>query len=103
MTLKYLIDCDIFSITNYALTFKDAVINKEILMSRKIIENDWNIRSLLKLYNNVDFTFKTKKPEDYILENITFYNDILYDNFYQQKLWVKEEIIFVKGNRNINI
>lgn len=59
-TLEYLINCEIFSITNYAKTFKNAIHNKEILMSRKIIENNWNIGSLLSYYKEVDFTFKNK-------------------------------------------
>jgi len=45
-------------ITNYAETFHDAIYNKEILMSRKIIENNWNIGSLLLYYKDVDFTFR---------------------------------------------
>ena len=46
-TLNYLIRCEIFSISNYAITFDDAIWNKEVLMSRKIIENVWNIGSLV--------------------------------------------------------
>ena len=61
-TLEYLINCEIFSMTNYANTFNDAILLKEILMSRKIIENNWNIGSLLQYYANVDFTFNNKKP-----------------------------------------
>ena len=38
-TLQYLINCEIFSITNYTKTFLETIHNKEILMSRKIIEN----------------------------------------------------------------
>ena len=60
-TLEYLINCEIFSISNYAKTFKEAVWKKEVLMSRKIIENNWNIGSLLSHYKDVDFTFKYKK------------------------------------------
>ena len=40
-TLKFLIECEIFSVTNYAKTFISAVWDKEVLMSRKIIENNW--------------------------------------------------------------
>ena len=99
ITLKYLIDCQIFSITNYAKTFNDAVSDKEILMSRKIIENGWNIGSLLPLYNDVDFCFKNKKPSEY---NINFLNDIMYPQ-YRNKLWTEYQLVFIKGNRvNIN-
>ena len=37
-----------------------------------IIENNWNIGSLMSYYNNIDFTFKTKTPEDY---DVIFLND----------------------------
>jgi hypothetical protein len=94
-TLKYLIECKIFSITNYAKTFQDAVHQKEILMSRKIIENNWNIGSLLPYYKDVDFTFSCKKPSEY---NKKFLDDIMYREF-KDKLWNVYEIIFIKGNR----
>jgi len=93
-TLELLIKKEIFSITNYAKTFDEAI-NKEILMSRIIIENGWNIGSLMKLYNGVDFTFKKRKPKDY---RINFYNDVLYSE-YRGKLWTPFQLIFIKGNR----
>ncbi len=94
-TLNYLIDCEIFSITNYAKIFSEAIYNKEVLMSRKIIENNWNIGSLLQYYKDVDFTFKTKTPREY---NIQFIDDIMYERF-KDKLWNIYELVFVKGNR----
>ena len=97
-TLKYLINCEIFSMNNYAKSHKDAVWQKEILMSRKIIENNWNIGSLLLYYKNIDFTFSNKKPEEF---NIEFLNDIMYPQF-RNFLWNEYEIVFIKGNR-INI
>ena len=96
-TLKFLIDCSIFSISNYAKTFDDTIHNKEILMSRKIIENNWNIGSLMKCYKNVDFTFRNKKPKDY---NISFFNDVMYP-MYRNKIWNEYELVFIKGNRSI--
>ena len=97
-TLVYLIKCEIFSVTNYAKTFDDAIMNKEILMSKKIIENKWNIGSLLSHYKNVDFTFKKKKPDDY---NIVFLDDVMYSH-YRNYVWSEYQIVFIKGNR-INI
>ena len=97
-TLEYLIDCEIFSMTNYAKTFEDAIYEKEILMSRKILEKNWNIGCLFSHYKNVDFTFKNKKPEEY---NIHFLNDIMYP-CYRNTLWTEYELVFIKGNR-INI
>jgi len=99
ITLQYLIDCEIFSMTNYAKTFLIAITEKEIKMSRKIIENKWNIGSLLPYYKNVDFTFSTKSPEDY---NIKFLDDIMYNKF-RYSLWNEYQLVFIKGNRNIDI
>ena len=93
--LEYLIRCDVFSITNYAESYADAITKKEILMSRKIIDNGWNIGCLMKYYENVDFTFKIKftKP---------FLGDVMYVE-YLGKIWKDEyELVFIKGNR-INI
>lgn len=94
-TLKYLIDCSIFSRTNHAKTFNNAIYDKEILMSRKIIENNWNIGSLMKYYENVDFTFRDKTPNDY---NINFLDDVMYPK-YRNIIWNDSEIAFIKGNR----
>jgi lipopolysaccharide biosynthesis protein len=94
-TLEYLIDCEIFSMTNYAKTFQNAIWDKEVLMSRKIIENNWNIGSLLQYYDNVDFTFQTKKPEEY---DIKFLDDVMYPSF-RNSLWNEYELVFIKGNR----
>jgi hypothetical protein len=93
--LDYLIHCEIFSTTNYAITFDDAIWNKEVLMSRKIIENGWNIGSLFKYYDGVDFTFKNKAVNEY---NIQFLNDKMYKE-HINTLWNLTDIVFIKGNR----
>lgn len=94
-TLQYLFHCEIFSITNYAKTFDEAIWNKEVLMSRHIIKNNWNIGSLFPYYKNVDFTFSCKKPEEY---NMVFLGDIMFQHF-KNTLWNVHELVFVKGNR----
>ena len=94
-TLEYLIKCEIFSLTNHAKTFIDAVLNKEVLMSRKIINNGWNIGSLFNYYKNIDFTFSNKKPQQY---NINFLDDIMIP-IYHNKLWNVYQLVFIKGNR----
>jgi len=94
-TLEYLIRCEIFSITNYKHYLYDTIIEKEIKMSRKIIENGWNIGSLMKYYENVDFTFSKKEPQEY---NIKFMGDLMYNQF-NNVYWNKYEIVFIKGNR----
>jgi len=95
ITLEYLIKCEIFSMTNYAKTYNEAVWNKEVLMSRKILENGWNIGCLLSYYKDVDFTFTNKRPNQYV--NL-FLNDIMYPK-YMNKLWNVYELVFIKGNR----
>lgn len=94
-TLQYLIKCEIFSTTKYAATFNDAIWQKEVAMSRKIIENNWNIGSLLPMYDGVDFTFANKKPADY---NTAFLDDIMYPKF-KNSLWNEYQLVFIKGNR----
>jgi hypothetical protein len=94
-TLEYLIECEIFSMTNYAKTFDEAVWNKEVLMSQKIIQNGWNIASLMSYYKNVDFTFKTKSLSQYTIQ---FLDDIMF-GYFRNKLWNEYEIVFIKGNR----
>jgi hypothetical protein len=96
--LEYLIKCEIFSNTKYSETMLHCVYFREVLMSIKIVENGWNIGSLLECYKGVDFTFKNKPPQDY---NIHFLDDIMY-NKYRGNLWNEYDIVFVKGNR-INI
>ena len=99
-TLEYLIECEIFSNTNYAKTFDEAICMKEILMSRKIIENGWNIGSLLPYYKDVDFTFTLIPVEGYEIE---FTDDLMYQQF-RNKLWNEYQLVFIKGNRiNTNI
>lgn len=96
-TLEYLINCKIFSTSNYAKTFDNAIYDKEVLMSRKIIENNWNIGSLMQYYKNVDFTFRNKKPNEY---NIKFLDDVMYPQ-YRNKIWNEFELVFIKGNRMV--
>lgn len=94
-TLKYLLECEIFSLNNVAKDMNDAIFGKEVRMSRKMIEHGWNIGSMLPQYRNVDFRFKDTQPSDY---NIQFFGDIMYPYFYK-KLWTEYHLVFVKGNR----
>jgi len=98
-TLIYLINCQIFNITNYTKTFNDAIWKKEVLMSRQIIKNGWNIGSLLPYYKNVDFTFSNKTPQEY---KIKFLDDVMYAPF-KDSLWNVYDLVFIKGNRNIKL
>ena len=88
-TLIYLIYKDIFSLTNS----RD---NKEIKMSRSILENGWNIGCLMTYYKDVDFRFLASKPSDYKpflgdIMNVNNFSDKLFNNFY--------ELVFIKGSQ----
>jgi len=93
-TLAYLIECGIFSVTEYINDFNKLVIEKEIKMSRLIIEKGWNIGCLMDIYKEVDFTFKTPpKPIKYL-------GDVMIHDHYN-KTWNLKELVFIKGNRII--
>jgi len=94
-TLIYLIQCGIFSIPTKNIPFNDLIIEKEVLMSRKIIEKGWNIGSLLSQYLNIDFTLKTPM-------NVQLKGDLMYNKF-RNVLWNEYELVFIKGNRDIII
>jgi hypothetical protein len=93
--LEYLIQCKIFTMDSYTNSLAQTIHIKEILMSRKIIENGWNIGSLMNCYKNIDFTFKDKRPEEY---NVRFYGDLMYSR-YRNVHWNEYEVVFIKGNR----
>ena len=96
-TLNFLIKKEIFTMKSYVKTFNDAIFQKEVLMSRYIIKNGWNIGCLNKYYDGVDFRFVTKKPQDY---SKPFLDDIMYPR-YENKLWSRQGLLFVKGNRGL--
>jgi hypothetical protein len=94
ITLYYLIHRGIFTMTDYVSWWGTAVI-REIYMSRCLIEHGWNIGSLLKVYQGVDFTFRDKTAHDY---EISFTDDFMYDE-YENIIWNKYDLVFIKGNR----
>jgi len=88
-TLNYLIEQNIFSITDYAKTFDDAVWMKEVRMSRLVLERGWNIGCLLKIYEGVDWR---------VTPNCRLLDDIMYQP-YLNIFWSEYELVFIKGNR----
>ena len=98
--VEYLLDCKIFDATKHITGFRDTIEQKEVLMSRKIIENGWNIGCLMEYYAGVDFTFKYKSPEEYTR---SFIGDVMWPQS-QDRFWNVYELVFVKGNRiNVSI
>ena len=94
-TLEYLIKCKIFSMTNYAKNFNEAIFQKEVLMSRKIIENNWNIGCTMLYYKDVDFRHKEYQYKDFKKCQV----GCLMQERYMNKIWKLEELVFIKGNR----
>ena len=95
--LTYLISKDLFSLSNNSSIVPRLFIDKELRMSRLIIENGWNIGCLMNYYKGVDFRFLTKNPSEYtkpflgeVMVSKNF-SDKLFSNFY--------ELVFIKGNR----
>uniref|UniRef100_A0A6C0DLC3 Glycosyltransferase n=1 Tax=viral metagenome TaxID=1070528 RepID=A0A6C0DLC3_9ZZZZ len=94
-TLTFLISKEIFTITSFSKSFNHAFLNKELKMSRLIIENGWNIGCLMKYYNGVDFRFLASRISDYkpFLGEVMLaknFSDKLFNNFF--------ELVFIKGN-----
>ena len=94
-TLEFLINKEIFSLTNQAKEFEDCVQNKEILMSRLIIDNGWNIGAICDYYKGVDFRFINKQPYEY---NKNFISGIM-EPYHRNNIWNEYQVVFIKGNR----
>ena len=92
--LKFLINEKIFTMDEYINDKERVIEEKEILMSRKIIENNWNIGCFMEIYKNVDFRFINKKPKDY--NNNLFHNNLLTKKN-RNVYWNDEELMFVKN------
>ena len=99
MGLELLFDKKIFSY-DYIKNHDDGIYKKEIPMSRFIIDNGWNISSLMTYYDDIDFRFDNLKPADY---NIKYLGDAAYNGQYANSTTHPYEFIFVKANRNISI
>jgi hypothetical protein len=94
-TLEHLISCEIFSTTNYAATFNDAIWSKEVLMSRKVIEKGWNIGCLMPQYRGMDFTFVSRPVKSYFNKK---WGDLMTKES-RNVDWNEYQLVFVKGNR----
>jgi hypothetical protein len=93
-TLQLLIDKKIF-IKNYTTSMRETICEKEILMSRIVIENGGNIGSLIKLQQGIDYTFSDENRET---NNIIYEDDLMFYQFYNV-VWNEYDLCFIKGNR----
>lgn len=99
-TLKLLIKNNIFSlnIKDHYLYHDDVIKNKEIKMSRIVIDNGGNIGCLYKFYNGIDFRKKDNFPFEYFRLNSMNADDIMFPE-YLNVAWTLDEVVFIKGNR----
>jgi len=86
--LEYLSSEGIFSLTKYTSNKIETVFEKEIGMSKKILDMGWDIGSLMSYYNGVDFHNKNNKWLD----------DVMYPQ-YENIYWTRRELVFIKANR----
>jgi hypothetical protein len=91
-SLNYLIECGIFT-TKYETVFYDVITNKELEMSKKILERGWNIGCLHKHYKNVDFAGLKNNIYAY---KLSLFNDIMYQKYMDANFWDLNELVFVK-------
>ena len=93
-TLEFLINKEIFTMKKYLPTLGSVIARKELLMSKLILNNKWNIGCLHSYYHNVNFI---KRPYGV---NISYANPYFKNNFFGKTLH-PYEILFVKGNKDI--
>lgn len=96
--LDILINNGVFSDINYTKTHVETIHYREIVMSRFIIVNGYNIGSLMSYYEGVDFRFEDKMPDDYGIE---FLDDVVYAKNYFGETLHPYEMVFIKTNRDI--
>ena len=89
--VKYLRECQIFSVDNLTENKSDTISQKEIEMSRCIIRKGWNIGCLHKYYRGTNFIDLSKNTIQYLGDMMTL--------SCRNQFWTPEELIFIKGNR----
>lgn len=94
-TVKMLMNEHILCTCHHAETFQDAITHKEIGMSRKILEHGGNISATSTYYHGIDF----RKPYPSHSPEILW--DIMFNGYEQNNTWTRGELVFIKGNRDI--
>jgi hypothetical protein len=102
--LQVLINNEIFSMTNQINEYRDVVEQKEIRMSKVILDNGWNIGCIFNHYKNIDFS-DLKNQNIELINNLTtnkYYNEYVHP---YETLFVKEKYITNKDwiNHYINL
>lgn len=88
-TLNLLIKKEIFSLTNLINKYEDVVINKEIRMSREVLNNNGNIGCIFHHYNNIDFR------DEKVYSNSIFKSNINTTKYYDELIH-PYELVFIK-------
>jgi len=102
--LELLVKNNIFSL-DYYKTKNDVVNNCEVKMSQIILDNKYNIKCLLKAYDNIDFRIirgEKYKNDEKLNANFNYDGDPLFKNSYFNMNVNPYEIIFFKSNRKID-
>ena len=86
--LQVLINNEIFSMTNQINEYRDVVEQKEIRMSKVILDNGWNIGCIFNHYKNVDF-------RNLNTQNIKLLNNLTTNKYYNEYIH-PYEILFIK-------
>lgn len=94
-TLCILRKTRIFDSTNMYNTHEKTIQFKEIKMSRVLIQHGYNIGSLTSYCNDIDFTCRGSMPT--IRQNPVLYMANIWNKL--DKLFTKEDVCFIKGNR----
>ena len=92
--LSILFISEILSITKLETDFMQLIINRELRMSREILNSGFNIGCLLKHYDGIDFH---NPPDDFIP-----HGDQMFEQAYTRLGLHPYETVFIKTNRDIN-
>ena len=96
--LKFLIEKEIFQEKYDYDNFDELIAFKEILMSKVVLENNWNISSIIPEYRELDY--RTIKED---INKTSMNNDPLYKKCCFGRTIHPYEAIFIKTNREISV
>ena len=85
--IEILINAEVFSLTNQINNYVDVVQQKEIRMSREIINNKYNIGCIFNYYRDIDF--RNIKPYKLL-------NDLTHNRHYFNENLHPYEVVFIK-------
>ena len=96
--INILINKEIFSLTNQFNNYEDVIINKEIRMSREIINSNYNIGCVFNYYKDIDFRLpKIEKALNNLTLDRHFFNEYLHP---YEVIFIKEK--YIKNKEWIN-